>query len=396
MNATVFRRTAAALLAAAVAYLIVTDWIIATWSTCAAFAVVFTVTGAVAGRAFWGNFEFVAPGWILVPLAGVVLLGIAQLALAIPSYRFATWWAVLGWAAALALVWSALQAFSTPGAADAFRAGAVIFGTLLALEAVLQLFSGDSKIYGLVELEYYLPMGPFRNRDHYCALMELILPIALWSGIGSRRRAWIYFTAAGTMYASVIASASRAGVAIATVELVLIFAIGIMLKRRHADPRAARMTAAATVLIVIAGGVAGWSQVLERFQVKDLFAFRRAFLESTLRMIHDRPWLGFGLGSWPWVYPRYAVVDPVAVANHAHNDWVEWASEGGILFAALIALVALRGFWLSLKMPWGIGVVAVFAHAAIDFPLQRPPLLFAALLVLVVMETEHLEHRVRA
>jgi O-antigen ligase len=272
----------------------------------------------------------------------------------------------------------------------------VIFGALLALEAILQLFSGDTKIYGLVELEYYLPMGPFRNRDHYCALMELILPIALWGGIGNRRRAWIYFTAAGTMYASVIASASRAGFAIATVELVLIFAMGIVLNGRQADPRAARMTLTAAVVIATAGGVAGWSQVLERFQVKDLFAFRGAFLESTLRMIHDRPWLGFGLGSWPWVYPRYAIVDPVAVANHAHNDWVEWASEGGILFAALIALVAVRGFWLSLKMPWGIGAVAVFAHAAIDFPLQRPALLFAVLLVLAAMEIEHIERKVQA
>ncbi|HYL35412.1 MAG TPA: O-antigen ligase family protein [Bryobacteraceae bacterium] len=386
------RRTAAVLLAAAAAYLVLTDWIIAPWSASVAFAAVFTAAGVTAVCALGEDFE-IRTAWVLVPLAAVVLLGLAQLALGTPDYRFATWWSTLGWAAALALVWSGLQAFSAPGATDAFRRAAVAAGALLALEAVLQLFSGDPRIYGLVRLEDQLPMGPFLNRDHYCALMELILPLALWGGIRNRRWAWIYFTSAGVMYASVIASTSRAGLAIATLEIVVLLVLGIRLKRTQADPRAGRMTAAIATLAAVGGGVAGWSAVLERFQSKDLFAYRGEFLVSTLRMIHDRPFLGFGLGSWPWVYPRYAIIDPVAVANHAHNDWAEWTSEGGILFGALIALVALRCCWLSLEMPWGIGAVAVFAHAAVDFPFQRPPLLLAVLLVLVILEVEHSRHR---
>jgi len=353
-----------------------------------AFAAIFAVTGMTAVRALGRDFEVIST-WMLLPLVAVVLLGLAQLALGIPDYRFATWWSTLGWAAALAFVWSSLQAFSVPGATKAFRRAVVGFGALVAFEAVLQLFSGDPRIYGLVKMEDYLPMGPFRNRDHYCALMELILPFALWGGIRNNRRAWIYFTCAGVVYASVIASASRAGFVIATLEIAVLLVLGLRLKRVRVDRRAGRMTAAIAMLVAIGGGVVGWSAVLERFQSKDLFAFRREFLISTLRMIHDRPWLGFGLGSWPWVYPRYAIIDPVAVANHAHDDWVEWVSEGGILFGALVALIALRGCWLSLEMPWGIGVVAVFAHAAVDFPFQRPPLLLAVLLVLVVMEIEH-------
>lgn len=392
LSAAGLRRTAAALLAAAAAYLVLTDWIIAPWSAAAAFVAVFAAAGATAVRAMGRDFE-VRATWVLVPLAAVVLLGLAQLALGIPGYRFAAWWSTLGWAAALALVWSGLQAFAVPGATDAFRRAVVVVGALLALEAVLQLFSGDPRIYGLVSLEHEMPMGPFRNRDHYCALMELILPFALWGGIRNHRRAWIYFTGAGMMYASVIASASRAGFVIATLEVGVLLVLGIRLKRTLAHPRAGRMTAAVAMLVAIGGGVAGWSAVLERFQSKDLFAYRREFLVSTLRMIHDRPWLGFGLGSWPWVYPRYAIIDPIAVANHAHNDWVEWTSEGGVLLGALIALIALRCCWLSLEMPWGIGVVAVFAHAAVDFPFQRPPLLLAALLVLVVMEVEHSRRR---
>jgi len=235
----------------------------------------------------------------------------------------------------------------------------------------------------------YLPMGPFPNRNHYCALMELLLPLALWRGLGNRRASWICFTSAGVMYASVIASGSRAGTFIATLETVLLLVAKVRLSRPHNDRSALWTTAVMAMLVAIGGSIAGWGVVLERLSAKDLFAYRREFLISTMRMIQARPWLGFGLGSWPWVYPRYAIIDPISIANHAHNDWAEWTSEGGLLVGALLAAIAVRCCWLSIEMPWGIGAVAVFAHSAIDFPLQRPPVLLAVLLVLVALEVEH-------
>jgi O-antigen ligase len=232
-------------------------------------------------------------------------------------------------------------------------------------------------------------VGAFRNHDHFSALMELILPLALWSAMRAHRRTWLYFTAAGIIYASVIASQSRAGAAIATLEILILLAVNLLRKRARGDAPKARRSVAAAIVVAIAGGVVGWSAVLDRFKVRDLFEYRREFLQSTLRMIHDRPWFGFGLGSWPLVYPRYAFIDPGLVANHAHNDWVEWASDGGIVFALLIGLVALRALWISIELPWGIGTIAVFAHAAVDFPFQRPPLLIAVLMTLALMEIEH-------
>lgn len=383
-----FRRNTAILLSLAAVYAVVTDWIIEPWSACVAFAIVFAATGGLAIRGLWPDFD-VRGNWLLIPLATVVLWGIAQLAAGVPEYRFAAWWSTLTWAAAFAFFWSALQVYSPARVAGAMRVAVVIFGALVGLESVLQLFSGDPHIYGLITLDDdTLPMGPFRNRDHYCALMELILPLALWSGIRNRRRSWIYFTAAGVMYSSVIASQSRAGAVIATLEVVLLLVVGIVRNRTGPDAQTARMTAAIAILVAIGGGVVGFGPVLDRFLMKDPFEGRRELFQATLQMIRDRPWFGHGLGSWPWVYPRYAFWDPRAFANHAHNDWAEWASDGGVLFAALLAFIALRAFWLSLGMPWGIGTVAVFAHAAVDFPFARPPLLLAVLLVLALMEVE--------
>lgn len=40
--------------------------------------------------------------------------------------------------------------------------------------------------------------------------------------------------------------------------------------------------------------------------------------------------MGFGLGNWPRAYPRYAVFDDGNYVNQAHNDWAQWAVEGGV------------------------------------------------------------------
>jgi O-antigen ligase len=384
-----FRRNAAILLSLAAAYLLVTDWVIEPWSACIAFAIGFAVAAAISIRAFRSDFEL-RFHWVLLPLTAAVVWGFIQLAAGIPQYRFATWWSTLSWAAALAFFWSALQVFRASRLSRAFELGVVIFGALTAFEAVLQLFSGDARFYGMAVVnDDAMHVGAFRNHDHFSALMELILPLALWSAMRAHRRTWLYFTAAGIIYASVIASQSRAGAAIATLEILILLAVNLLRKRARGDAPKARRSVAAAIVVAIAGGVVGWSAVLDRFKVRDLFEYRREFLQSTLRMIHDRPWFGFGLGSWPLVYPRYAFIDPGLVANHAHNDWVEWASDGGIVFALLIGLVALRALWISIELPWGIGTIAVFAHAAVDFPFQRPPLLIAVLMTLALMEIEH-------
>jgi len=383
----VLRRNLAIVLAAAVGYLIVTDWITDLWAACAAFTMVFAAAAIIAVRGLYGKFEL-WNSWLLIPLGAAAAWGGGQLAAGVPQYRFETWWQMLTWGAALALFWSCLQAFSPARVSAGVRLSLVLFGSLLSLEAVLQLFAGDARIYGLVSLGDVLPMGPFQNRDHYCALIELILPLALWTGIRNRRLAWAYYTAAGIMYASVIASASRAGGVIATVEVLVLVALGIRRKRSGETAYGVRLVIAIGVVVAIAGFVVGWSPLLDRFQLDDVY--RRKFLESTLHMIRERPWFGFGLGSWPWVYPRYALIDAQAFVNHAHNDWAEWAADGGIPFAALLGTVAARTFWLAGELPWGIGAVAVFAHALVDFPFARPPVLLAVVLLVALMEVEHI------
>jgi O-antigen ligase len=45
--------------------------------------------------------------------------------------------------------------------------------------------------------------------------------------------------------------------------------------------------------------------------------------ESTLKLIADHPWRGYGLGTYAYVYMAYATFDIGAVIEHAHNQWLE-------------------------------------------------------------------------
>ena len=104
-------------------------------------------------------------------------------------------------------------------------------------------------------------------------------------------------------------------------------------------------------------------------------------------MIRDRPVMGFGLGTWSTAYPAYALRDNGLLANQAHNDWAQWAVEGGLPLLALMLWVAARSARLALRALWGIGVVAVFVHSLVDYPLQRPALAGLFFVFLAVMES---------
>ena len=152
--------------------------------------------------------------------------------------------------------------------------------------------------------------------------MELLLPVALAASLSRKRSPLLPAACAGLMFASVIASASRA--------CTLIVCAGKRLPSRprltrRRNYRAAGLVAASLILCTLLGG---WSYVWERFSYSDPFEYRREMLTATIAMIRARPLTGFGLGAWPSVYPAFAVFDPPGVyMNHAHNDWAEWTGR---------------------------------------------------------------------
>ena len=379
-------RAAAIIVPATLAFSVLSVFVSSLWPISASqtvfflLAIAFLVTNAIRLRP-------PATHWIMAAFAGTILWGGLQLLLGHSVNRFETWSAILRLTAYLSAFFVAFQIFNFPETRKSFRLGAIWFGCLLSAEAVIQRFTSEGKIFWVLGTENTLrAMGPFTNPDHYCALIELIFPLALWQALTDRTRPTRFTVIAAVMFASVITAASRAGFIVIVAELVFVL---LLTPRSSATRKVPLQIAGATILLTLVFGfVVGWEVLLDRFKERELFDVRWQLWLSSWRMLMARPWMGFGLGCWETVYPAYAVFDPGVRADHAHSDWLEWADEGGLPFAGMLLGIAAASLRMAIRFPWGVGVTAVFLHSAVDFPLQEPAILFSLLTLLAVLAQE--------
>ncbi len=171
-----------------------------------------------------------------------------------------------------------------------------------------------------------------------------------------------------------------------------------------------RMTVAASVtglLLVGAGygasiyavkGQEDWNRTtaeITQWKHGSTFGLRTKVSHDTAHMAEARPWFGWGIGSFPIVFPIFQG-DYLRDKNgriearfeFAHNDWLQLAAETGL--AGLLTLVipmgiVTRRIWRESGFAgrWGLagcGVIAVYAW--IDFPFNNPAV-FALWIVLV-------------
>lgn len=352
---------------------ILTIWVPGRWAAGLLEAGSFLLAIVWAARTMWRPHR-PKTSFLLIPLAGAVLWGLLQLLMGWTVYRFQTWNAVLTWGSYLLVFWLALEVFRSRELRGWFRRALLYFGIALSVLSVVQYFTAPGRIFWLFPVQYS-NVGPFLNRDHYSTFVELVLPLALVEALRDRRKTVSHALMAGALFASVIAGASRVGSILVTLEIVVVVFLGLSPRFRSAGTIGRALSWTALFAIVFAA-VVGWGVLWSRFQDPDPFRGRRELLESSLAMVRERPWAGFGLGTWPTGYPGYAVTDfgLGVFANHAHNDWAEWAAEGGLPFLVLLLSVALWSARLAIRFPWGVGIVSAFCHSAVDFPMQRPAL----------------------
>lgn len=311
-----------------------------------------------------------AAGWILI----LPCLGLLQLALGSTAYKNATILASLHWVA-LGSVF--LVAYSGKWEKDRFLDWFTAFAGFEAALCLAQLHTSGGRIF------WYFPSpagtdyayGSFHSYNNFAQFAELAIPVVLYRAFANRTRWGWYALAAGLLYASVIASTSRAGSILVTAEILLLPMFIAWTSRRgrqEAIRQAAWITACIPLLALVWTFAAGWERLAKRFETGDLTAGRKEFFYSAVTMAADKPLLGHGLGTFPHVYPEFSRLDIPLFVNHAHNDWAEFAADGGFLFAAGVFAFfcwSLRGLR---RKPWALGVVAVMIHAAVDFPFERP------------------------
>lgn len=102
---------------------------------------------------------------------------------------------------------------------------------------------------------------------------------------------------------------------------------------------------------------------------------------DTLTIIRDSPWVGNGVGNFPWRMVEAAAQAPQGAATnpgaeHAHNIVLQLAADFGVPVAALFVLFMLAWLWRAQRSPasdsarFGGDIVVILAiHSLLEYPL---------------------------
>ena len=284
----------------------------------------------------------------------------------------------------------------------------IIFASLLALFATLQHFLPNDKIYWVRKLtQEGNPFGPYVNRNHYAGLMEMMLPLVLGlflfykphatyksfrdkiTEIFNKQRTNIHILlgfSAVLIATSIFLTLSRSGIVSLCISMIF---FAVLFLARGANKGKGAVIIVIFVLIILSVSWFGWAPIIERFErIKntqgEIAEMRAAIWKDSVNIIRDFPLTGTGFGSFVNIYPKYRTISGDAIAEHAHNDYIELVSDGGgvALFLCIWFLLAIfyKSFRLFLKRRemYSIylfiaaiaGIMSILFHSLTDFNLH--------------------------
>lgn len=206
------------------------------------------------------------------------------------------------------------------------------------------------------------------------------------------------FLATILCFSGVIASASRAGFIAMLVALIAMVGIAFVafIKKRFIGNALIAVVICIMALFLFVG-LSGDTLISRMNLLQDpetTDEVRLALWGGGIRMIHDSPFLGIGLGSFQDIFPLYALKIFPFVMDKAHCDYLEFAAGVGLPAACAwwLALswgivLCFVGFFKRKRMRYcplvgGVAGILVAVHSTVDFSLQLPAvsMLFAILL----------------
>ncbi len=156
-----------------------------------------------------------APGrWspLFPPVFAAGVWGLLQLACGASVYRFPTSRATLYWSANAVVMFLAAQFLQDKPVRRNFLAVLAVFTGFIAVIGILQYFTSPYRIYWTFPIAQHVKaVGPFVYRNQFAALVELVLPLALYRVMDDRRQRWAFALLSAVLFAVVVATASRAG-----------------------------------------------------------------------------------------------------------------------------------------------------------------------------------------
>ena len=278
-----------------------------------------------------------------------------------------------------------------------------------AMLAIIQISAGPGSAPVLFATRHRgLGVGLFVNRNHFALFLLLAMQIAALPGIptlaGKRSAAaaerqsteWALRSGALVLLSlGVLATLSRAGAFLLPVALVAAVLIN---RRGRLKGRVVLIGIVVAALLALALSAAPPVQALLERYTTAAEDKRFDYWANTILAVRDALPIGTGFGTFTLIYPT---VEPLAqlrpdVVNHAHNDLLELALEGGLpglaLLVAWLALIVMlviraRGVAQSrrerlLPVVVAVGVGLTLAASVVDYPIRMDAI--AVVLALLV------------
>jgi len=279
----------------------------------------------------------------------------------------------------------------------------------IAFMAIIQKFSSPDKIYWFRSTpENAGTVGPWVYHNHYAGFMEMMCPLVFALFLfyrptmdnkkTLRTRIVTAFTMPGSnlhfflgfgaivIVASIFVSLSRGGVI--SLSLALVMFLAILPKRIFKFRFVTYSFLAGCVVLMVTWF--GWGSVVDKFgttftETGGIYDIRLMLWQDSLRIFSDFFLMGTGFGTFIHIYPLYKTLSTDAILDHAHNDYIELLTDGGIIgftLAAWFILVIIIHGWkkiqyrsdryaILLSIGALSGIISILIHSVTDFNMHN-------------------------
>ncbi|MGE5244009.1 MAG: O-antigen ligase family protein [Betaproteobacteria bacterium] len=320
-----------------------------------------------------------------------------------------TWTALALYASLALLLVGATSLFSVAGSRR-FVELLTAFAAVLAMIGFVQKSLSNRYLYGFWELKSGgIPFGPFVNRNHFAGWMAMALPLTLallvagidqgmrgvkpgwrqrvlWFASPEANRLILVASAAVLMALSLMLTMSRSGMT--AFALSMLVTVGFAARSVRGRRRRLVVAACLAVMAVVVVLWTGPDLVASRFAAANWGEFnnRKGAWADAWGVVRDFPLTGTGLNTYWAAALFYQHHDMAYFFGQAHNDYLQLAAEGGLLFAlpALVCLVVflrdVRRAMTGARTPTSewlragaiASLMAIASQETVDFSLQMP------------------------
>lgn len=279
----------------------------------------------------------------------------------------------------------------------------------IAFMAIIQKFTSPDKIYWFRAIPANAKaFGPWVYHNQYAGFMEMMCPLVFALFLfyrptinhkrSLRSRIAAMFTTPGSnlhlffgfgtivIISSIFISLSRGGIISLTLALAFFLAI---LPREKVNFKFATygfLAIGAALMITWFG----WESVVDKFGTTftatgGIDNVRLTLWKDSLQIIRDFWPTGTGFGTFIHIYPLYTTLSTDFILDHAHNDYIELLTNGGIIgfvLAAWFVLTIIIHGWKKIRLRrdrYAIllsigaltGIVAILLHSVTDFNMHN-------------------------